>query len=1450
MYRYPTNLTIDLTEDVQRVGELGPQALLALPESAPKTTSLLNMNGDDYAGDATTTGALPTDESDVMGTVNFEFDSDWFAIDVLAAAPYVITLTSNDIIADTLELILRDNTGEIISYGSNLYGIENTLTFIASATSTFFIEVIDNFGNQTGNYQLSAINPADDYSGDVTTTGVLTTDATATTGIIDYQGDSDWFGINTVAGKEYLVTLKTDDFTVIDLDLILRDSTGAFITYGEYGIDNTLLFTAAETGTLFVETDHVFLGMTGEYQLTAISLTDDYTGNTSTTGVLPVSQDLDGLINFHEDADWFSFTAVAGRSYRFSLNGDSLNDPSLGLHDSSGNLIHENDNAIGLNSEILHTFDEGGTYYLNASSAVVEDVGGYTLRATQTIDDFLSNGGTRGVISEGIPAYGLINRSGDTDWFAVNLFEGETYTFVRSSPHVDIVIRNFERDYVSDLGGGAELTFTPAADDVYYLEVIGQRPESLGLSYTITMATNPSDDYAGDATTTGVLPIDETVVTGSIETDGDVDWFAVTIDAGDILTLFSNAYAGLTYVQIVDAQGNALSSSMPSLIPSSPVEPIFFQADASGTYYVSVEASQYTPTPTYDLSARVTTPQQDDYAGDTSTQGVLLTDGSPVTGTIQTFGDVDYFAVTVGAGETWQFTVDGEADSPFDKYLRVMSSDDAELRSTAFVPSTNDTRLYYSFGEAGTYYISVSSQSGDAIGDYNLSGMNIVDDYGDNASSAEPLTIGSSVSGVLDWEDLVYQQEDYDWFAFDYQVGDAIKFSSTEFDSFYLIDKNFNIFDYSFITPGPDNGVIAAGLPAGKYYIAIEGSLGGTYTINSEYLVDDFDAGVTTSGVATINRPSDSTPVETTGAYDFESDVDWFAVSVLAGETLEILSEEDLELVDSNGVVIAVDQSAGGGFNSLVHSFAQAGQYFITVQTEWYDSNPVRDYAFTVTSNINILDINGTEAGETLNGTAGNDTINALGGSDIVYGAAGDDVINGGDGNDFLRGDAGDDTLDGGFGVDWLRGGAGADVLNGWAGTDWADYITSSAAVTVNLLTNIATGGDAEGDTFLYIERVYGSSHDDHIIGDNGVNYLRGWSGDDQLFGGAGNDYLQGGLGADALDGGAGSDWAYYISSAAGLTIDLQSPSNNTGEAVGDSYTSIENVVGSNHNDIIFGDSQNNFLRGASGDDSLSGGTGDDFLRGDLGADALFGDGGNDWAYYAASNAGITINLSNAGAASGGHAAGDTFNSIERAFGSRYADSITGDGAANYLRGYFGDDTLIGSGGNDFLQGDSGADVLDGGAGSDWAYYASSTATSGLTINLGDASQNTGEAAGDSYTSIENIVGSRFNDIIAGDSGDNYLRGFLGDDVINGGAGDDILRGEAGADIFVFEVGTGADVVIDFVDADDFLDFADFGAANVMNNAVQVGSDVVFTFGSDVITIEDITLTEVADNLI
>lgn len=468
--------------------------------------------------------------------------------------------------------------------------------------------------------------------------------------------------------------------------------------------------------------------------------------------------------------------------------------------------------------------------------------------------------------------------------------------------------------------------------------------------------------------------------------------------------------------------------------------------------------------------------------------------------------------------------------------------------------------------------------------------------------------------------------------------------------------------------------------------------------------------------------------------------------------------------------------------------------------------------------------------------------------SDRLWGDESINFIAGGTGNDFLKGQGGDDVLDGGFGVDWLNGGSGADALDGGAGQDWADYTSSSAAVTVNLATDSGIGGDAQGDTYILIERVYGSVHDDIIIGDAGVNYLRGYHGNDSLIGGAGNDYLQGGTGADVLDGGAGTnDWAYYVSSDVGLTIDLGDAFNNTGEAIGDTYINIENIVGTRHDDLIFGDDANNFLRGLEGVDQLFGGEGDDFLRGEQGADTLDGGNGRDWAYYATSSAAVTVDLG-AGTASGGHAEGDSFVSIERVFGSVFNDSITGDAGANYLRGFSGNDSLFGGHGIDFLQGDAGADTMYGGSGTDWAYYAS--ARTSLIINLGDASQNSGEAAGDSYNSIENIVGGRFDDSITGDDGNNYLRGFFGDDIINGGAGNDTLRGDEGADRFVFEAGGGNDVIIDWVDGDDFLDLTSFGVSDAMDYAAQAGSDVVFTFGTDVITIENVTILEISDSVL
>ncbi|MGN8549110.1 calcium-binding protein [Bradyrhizobium sp. 13971] len=308
------------------------------------------------------------------------------------------------------------------------------------------------------------------------------------------------------------------------------------------------------------------------------------------------------------------------------------------------------------------------------------------------------------------------------------------------------------------------------------------------------------------------------------------------------------------------------------------------------------------------------------------------------------------------------------------------------------------------------------------------------------------------------------------------------------------------------------------------------------------------------------------------------------------------------------------------------------------------------------------------------------------------------------------------DTLLGLAGNDTLIGGDGADSLDGGTGTDFASYIDSGTGLKASLANPSDNTGIATGDTYTSIEGLIGSNFNDYLIGD------------------ANADFLQGGLGADSLDGGAGFDYADYFNASAGVVADLANSALSTGEAAGDVYFSIEALRGSEFNDTLIGDAGTNFLRGG------------------LGADSLDGGAGYDYADYSNASTGVLVDLANS-ALNTGEAAGDTFTSIEGIQGSAFAD------------------TLIGDAGNNALRGQAGADSLDGGAGFDFADYGN--AATGVVANLANSAVNTGDAAGDTYASIEGIIGSAFNDTLTGDGGTNILRGGLGADVLDGGAGND-----------------------------------------------------------------------------
>ena len=426
--------------------------------------------------------------------------------------------------------------------------------------------------------------------------------------------------------------------------------------------------------------------------------------------------------------------------------------------------------------------------------------------------------------------------------------------------------------------------------------------------------------------------------------------------------------------------------------------------------------------------------------------------------------------------------------------------------------------------------------------------------------------------------------------------------------------------------------------------------------------------------------------------------------------------------------------------------------------------------------------------------------------SESFIGRAGNDVLQGGAGNDRLSGGEGNDTLGGGAGTDTLWGGAGADSLDGGAGSrDVLDYTYSDRGVSVNLATGAVSGGHAEGDTITNFEVVWGSIHDDSLVGDDGYNRLWGGAGADFLDGGAGYDTLNygfsdagvsvnlatgavsgghadgdiisgfervwgsnfddtlvgddgdnilwGGEGADHLDGGGSDgDWVDYSGSSAAVSVNLATETVSGGHAQGDTISGFENIWGSSHADTLIGDSGDNRINGGDGGDHLDGGEGTDTL------------------VYWRSNAGVDINLAN-GTASGGDAEGDTISDFENIEGSSQADTLMGNGGVNYFEGYGGDDLLAGRAGDDSLGGGEGNDRLWGGGGND--------------LHRGDG----GNDLAHGHTGDDTLEGGAGNDTLAGQAGNDELRGDAGNDRLWGGGGDDTLDGGESNDLLVSHAG-------------------------------------------------------------
>ena len=279
---------------------------------------------------------------------------------------------------------------------------------------------------------------------------------------------------------------------------------------------------------------------------------------------------------------------------------------------------------------------------------------------------------------------------------------------------------------------------------------------------------------------------------------------------------------------------------------------------------------------------------------------------------------------------------------------------------------------------------------------------------------------------------------------------------------------------------------------------------------------------------------------------------------------------------------------------------------------------------------------------------------------------------------DNASGGAGNDKLIGNAIANVLNGGAGADSLDGGAGEDTASYSGSHAGVTVSLSTGTGSGGDAQGDTLVNIEDLFGSSFADTLTGNAGANVINGGGGADTMQGLGGNDTYYVDNSGDIVKelAGGGSDRVLTSVSytlTAGQEIESLSTTNNAG-------TGAINLTGNAFAQTIVGNAGANVINGGGG------------------ADTMQGLGGND-TYYVDNSGDIVKELAGGGSdrvltsVSYTLTAGQEIESLSTTNNAGTgAINLTGNAFAQTILGNAGANVIDGGAGNDILRGLGGAD--------------------------------------------------------------------------------------------------------------------------------------------------------------
>jgi serralysin len=865
-----------------------------------------------------------------------------------------------------------------------------------------------------------------------------------------------------------------------------------------------------------------------------------------------------------------------------------------------------------------------------------------------------------------------------------------------------------------------------------------------------------------DTTSTTPLPFG-TYVGGIIDSAGDRDYYRISVVAGQRYTFstsdsqfISTGDVGDTIIRLVNSAGTqlAINDDEGNGYLYSTLE---YTATTTGFIWLDVHAYSGTATGTYRVTGATSLlGVGDTVAGDTTTAATIAVGGS-VSGTVNSLGDHDWYAVTLTAGQSYFFRTNATgAATELDTTLTLHDSSGAVVAFNDDGGGGTFSLVRLNVAITGTYYVDVRGFADEVQGAFNLSvalappltvftndqiSDQLINGYWGGPASARHFNVapggtltfnvvGLTAEGQNLAREALNLWSDATGITFSEITGTAqITFDDAQTGAFATAVRSGNITTSADVNVGLD-WLTSYGTTINSYafqsYIheighALGLGHGGNYNGNANYSSDALylnDSWATT--IMSYFSQTENTYFANLGF------TRQYVVSPLVADIISVNAMYGTPSTTRTG-----DTQYGFGNTSgraIYDAVANPSVTYAVVDNGGVDT--LNYSGFSTNQRINL----NAEAFSDIGGRVGNVTIargslieNAVGGSgnDTLYGNAAANVLTGNNGNDILLGGDGNDTLDGGAGANVLVGGNGNDTLivsgsgnelSGGAGDDI--YIVGSGSDTI--VEVIGGGADEVRTSFgvltlaTNVETLTytGGAVSFLGIGNAGDNLITGGTGRDELFGRDGNDTLTDGGGGvgneDTLLGGLGND-IYIVTVRGDSTIELP------GEGLDEVRTAFS-VYGlqANIDNLTFTDNGthgagvgnilNNILIGGTGTDDLFGREGNDTLRGGAGAaNTLLGQEGDD--LYIVDAVGDSVvefagqgtdsvltslsvftlptNVENLAVL-----AGTAFTGI----GNASDNSLTGSSASDFLSGLDGNDIIQGGGGGDTLLGGNGAD--------------------------------------------------------------------------------------------------------------------------------------------------------------